>query len=536
MNKPLAFIKMKKVYDSSMRLLLLVALFFPHENATAEVAKCPFQMYRAIGRLFTGPAAIPEGFKRVGSRELLRVWSDANGDVQKAYDLLRARFGDYLLIDVPGLERTLVVHDRAAMVGALSDSGENYDKSYAQWRMIRGIADIPNLLTATGDTWARQNEAFGRLFNANALAEANFIDRADSVARPRLERLASSSSRPNPVNVDEFTRELTLDVFTRTVFGVQLSAERVRALSDAFLQADHLMGLELLNPMRAGLHELPALSRAQREGRAAINLIRDESRLILEEVRKLSPSERSPLFRQLFSYRHENGSPLSESELIQHIGLFIIAGYDSTAATLSVAIQAVANDPALARALRAELDPIFRSGAPITANAISDRAVPTLTAALNESLRLATPGHTYVRQAVRPASLVLQDGRRIPIEQGTHLVFPARAINHDERVWGRDHTGFLAGAFNHQRFMRENLRQRGITGVDTNSLAFGYGSRICVGRMLATTEIKLLLGRIIAQYDVAQVSGAPGLSSSAGSVIRRTGTDVHLAFHPRARQ
>ena len=106
--------------------------------------------------------------------------------------------------------------------------------------------------------------------------------------------------------------------------------------------------------------------------------------------------------------------------------------------------------------------------------------------------------------------ITLSDGTILP--KGICVASPAHAVNTDPRLWGD------AEVFDPWRF--EKLRASGSSDASqnsgkggndskwqyvtthTDSLNFGYGIHACPGRFFASNEIKLILGELLARYEI----------------------------------
>lgn len=53
----------------------------------------------------------------------------------------------------------------------------------------------------------------------------------------------------------------------------------------------------------------------------------------------------------------------------------------------------------------------------------------------------------------------------------------------------------------------ENLHKFMVGQTDPNNMSFGYGNQVCPGRYFAVGEIKLVLMRLLQEFDFASVKG-----------------------------
>lgn len=91
-------------------------------------------------------------------------------------------------------------------------------------------------------------------------------------------------------------------------------------------------------------------------------------------------------------------------------------------------------------------------------------------------------------QPIRTASGDLIDTLFVP--KGTIIRIPVIGINNSEALWGAD-----AAQFNPKRWLNESDDTAGARSAEIQGyrhlLTFGYGPRMCLGRIFAVMEIKV---------------------------------------------
>ncbi|KAL3662163.1 hypothetical protein V7S43_012963 [Phytophthora oleae] len=123
--------------------------------------------------------------------------------------------------------------------------------------------------------------------------------------------------------------------------------------------------------------------------------------------------------------------------------------------------------------------------------------LPYLDAVINENLRL-LPIFPYTsRQCIRDT--VFPDGTFIPA--GSVLGLPHYVMARLKSVWGENAAEFVP-----ERFLDPKTGDV-LDQPAAASAAFGAGPRICVGRRLATKEMKLLIACIVGRYHLDELPG-----------------------------
>ncbi|EFP13128.1 hypothetical protein CRE_07685 [Caenorhabditis remanei] len=174
---------------------------------------------------------------------------------------------------------------------------------------------------------------------------------------------------------------------------------------------------------------------------------------------------------------------LTKDEIISQCTLFIIAGFDTTALSLSFTTYLLTNHPEVQRKLQAELDRECKDSE-VTFDNLSK--LKYLECVMKETLRLyplASPANS--RTCMNDT--VIGDGIRV--EKGVHVVANTWAIHTDPKIWGDNANEFKPERWesppnSHQTF-----------------LSFGLGPRQCIGMRLAYMEEKMLLAHILRKYS-----------------------------------
>ncbi|KAJ9094242.1 hypothetical protein QFC21_006068 [Naganishia friedmannii] len=205
---------------------------------------------------------------------------------------------------------------------------------------------------------------------------------------------------------------------------------------------------------------------------------------------------------------------LSEPELRDEVLLFLAAGQETTARTLSWGMKMLARAPEVQKKLKKELTDAGLMEREMTYHDLLAEKVPYLEATANEILRLAGTAAGVSRIATRDTTVL---GKHIP--QGTTLYFPLTLIStlpmehlagDPNAVGARDAKwpGATLKMFEPERW----LNDEGVfdSSVGVQSLPFSAGQRGCFGKALAILELKTMLAKnnlaffldpIPAEYD-----------------------------------
>ncbi|RYP10382.1 hypothetical protein DL764_000716 [Monosporascus ibericus] len=181
--------------------------------------------------------------------------------------------------------------------------------------------------------------------------------------------------------------------------------------------------------------------------------------------------------------------------VIANLKIFLFAGHDTTAQTLSWVFYEVNKSPAVLARLRAEHDEVFgedtkRAKDILLQDHYKLSELRYTSAVIRETLRLHTPAGT-IRQA-SPGFQLVQDGTQWPTHDAVIQTVPA-AIHVHPDLWPRP-TDFIP-----ERFLVSD--GHALYPVKNAFRPFELGSTRCIGEELAMMEMKLALLFTVRELD-----------------------------------
>ena len=317
------------------------------------------------------------------------------------------------------------------------------------------------------------------------------------------EMVCSAWRDGDEIDLDAQCRTLTLRALGRSVLGLDVD-ERADAIAEPLRVATSYAVSRALRPLRA-----PAWmpTPARRHARAAAAVIRELADEILQACRA-DPDREAPLVQALITATDpETGQSLSDNEICDEMIIFLFAGHDTTATTLTYAVWALGSHPDLQERVRAEV-------AELGGRQLTPDDVPRLgftVRVLQEALRLCPPGPTGTRMATRDVAV---GGFRA--EAGTMLAFGRMAVQTDASLWD-DPLKFDPDRFSPERSAGRDRWQY---------LPFGGGPRSCIGDHFAMLEATLAVATIIRHAAIGSVEddfplAAPFTMVAAAPILAR---------------
>ncbi|KAF2732593.1 cytochrome P450 monooxygenase [Polyplosphaeria fusca] len=185
---------------------------------------------------------------------------------------------------------------------------------------------------------------------------------------------------------------------------------------------------------------------------------------------------------------------LKHNEIIANSGLFIIAGSETTATALSGLMARLIWNPECHTKLTTEIRSAFTNEEEITFNTIQNLSY--LNACIEEVLRIHPPVPAGPPRVVPPGGDFI-DGNWVP--GGVTVSVGAWATSHNPSHF-RDPDAFVP-----ERWIDGEYD----TDVKKGTQPFSLGPRNCIGRNLAYMEMRIVLARMLWNFDIISTDGAP---------------------------
>jgi cytochrome P450 len=314
----------------------------------------------------------------------------------------------------------------------------------------------------------RDRKLLGQPFNAGSMRAwgATMVE----VARAAGERWA----RGERFRMLETTQDITLDVIVRVVFGVEGKA-RIAWTREAVLGL-----IEALNPLvlifpklRRDFGGFGPWAKNQR-ARAALDALLAEE---IRERRRGEDERRKDVLSLMLRARYDDGSAMTETELVEQLRAILFAGHETTAVALAWAFQRLYQEPEHLGRVLLEIDALGDDPDP---DALA--SLPFLEAVCMEVLRMSPPVVDVARTTRAPFAL---GPYTIPPGEGVRaspLLLHARPELYPEP----------------ERFRPSRFLERKFSPFEY--IPFGGGARRCLGAAFAIYEMKVVLGTLLHRY------------------------------------
>jgi cytochrome P450 len=386
----------------------------------------------------------------------------------------------------------------------LVEDAPRYRKGDVLSRAFEGFAE-EGLVASEGEQWARDR----------ALVQPAFYrERVETYADAMVDEAVHAADEwtgAGAVRVDAASKELTLRIIARTMFGTDLTGRGavIRDAAEAILARTNPTNPSSFLPVWV---PTPANRRFVR----AMGDLKDAMTEMVAERRR-SDDAGEDLLSILVDAEYDDGTTMDRDTLQDHLVTFVFAGHETSALLLTWALWSLATHPEAQSTLQRALDDTLADhpdGRP-TAAAVRDcRALQNV---VDETLRRYPPAYNMFREPTEDVEIGPYE-----VPEGTTVTTPQWVVHRDPR-WYDDPEAWDPGRWTPA--MREALPEYA-------HYPFGGGPRSCIGNRFATLEAKLVLATLLSRFDVDAETEDVGVSFSA---TLQPDHPVYLTFTERER-
>jgi cytochrome P450 len=393
-------------------------------------------------------------------------------------DRCAQRFGDWFSVRVPGVTTFVFTSEPAAIRDVFIGDPEILQAGEAN-RPLGAFMGERSVLFLDGAAHLKERRLVTPAFHGERMR--NYTDTIRAAAVRAIESWQIGIEFP----IHPEMRAITFDVMIRAVFGLEDGRE-----------AAHIGGLLVrlfaLYTSRIGaLFALPAfqvdLGLLSPWG-CAMRINRElNTRLFAEFKRRRDEgaSGREDILSHLLAARDEAGAAMSDESLRDEMLTLVLAGHETTAATLAWVMNRLLSNPDIMKRARSEVRTVL-DGETLRATHIDQ--LRFLEAVVNETMRLDPVVPNVARLLKAPARI---GGRRLPADIA---VAPCIYLAHRRAdLWSDPER------FDPERFL--DARPAAST-----FFPFGGGSRRCIGAAFAMHQMKTVLAEILATVEIEAVA------------------------------
>ncbi len=379
-------------------------------------------------------------------------------------DQCRARFGDMFTLKIAGEGDWVLTCDPATIKQVFIGDPRLLHAGEAN-RILLPVLGPDSVLLLDDASHLRQRKLMLPAFHGERMQRYGAL--MAEVAATEIERWPLAEPYPLRPRM----QAMTLEIVLRAVFGVsegprmeELRSELRRLLD---VVTDPLRGIALL---ALGPERITRVSAFRRELERVNGPIYAE---IAERRTAADLAGREDIMSLLLQATHEDGSPMSDSELRDELVTLLVAGHETTANALSWAVERLSRHPTRMQRLTEEV----RAG-----------ENTYLQATIQETLRLRPVISIVLRRLQEPMEL---GGRLLPA--GASIVPSIHLVHRRADIYPEPNE------FRPERFIES---EGGRAPGTYTWIPFGGGIRRCLGAAFAQFEMEVVLRELILRRTV----------------------------------
>ncbi|MBO6511245.1 MAG: cytochrome P450 [Roseibium sp.] len=368
-----------------------------------------------------------------------------------------------------------------------------------------------SIFVSDGAKWRRQRAMIDPAFSKMRLTHA--FKAMQQAVDAYVERLHSSAERGEILSLDRIMSELTADIICRTVFSTSLNTQISRDVFDDFEVFER--GVAQVKIWRLIMDPAWTKVPQSEDVLAACKRIRHHLGGLIDTHTGADADRFDDIASAVISARDaETGEPFTRDELIDQLGVFFLAGHETTASALTWAFYMLAMCPEILARLRSEVDAVAE-GEELTYEAT--RSLTYTRAIFRETLRLYPPITFMPRVALKATRI-----GTYKVRKGALLMISPWTLHRHTRYWADP------DCFDPDRFMPDREKEV----LPGTYIPFGSGPHTCVGAGFAAIESALILGRLTRAFDFSPVE--TGGVRPAARLTTRPSQEIQVRVRSRS--
>jgi len=424
--------------------------------------------------------------------------------------------GPFYRINAMG-RQVVVIAERNAADSILRDRPAGFRRSQ-NTRTIMNELNIGGVITAEGDDWRKQRKLVMGGLSVEVIR--NFFPTMIFMTERLMRRWKVQLAEGRPVDLQRDLKAMALDIIVGLSMGHDIDAVDDE---EKHLQRNFDNMLRRLERRSASLFpywrylRMPvdhAVDKSSANVEKAVMQFVINARARMKEKPELYEKPTNML-EAMIAASETPGSNFTDQELISNAVLSVIGGEDTTANTLSWMMNLLAENPAAAAKLTAEVDAVL-GDEPLMRDWELMKQLPYLDAVHNEAQRLRSVAPLI--GVISNADCTVAD---LFIPKDTPIIVSTSAEGLDEAQFPDN------DLFQPERWIFE---QKPPKEDDPNRklFPFGGGARMCPGRFLALTEIKMVVSMVMRNFELEVDTKAPPVEQVMNFFVGPSAVPVRL--------
>lgn len=364
------------------------------------------------------------------------------------------------------------------------------------------------LLTSEGEYWFKQRRKIQPCFHKKRLM--NLVSLLDQVTDTFLQELDSNLVASTEMDICKKMQEVTCQVIAKAIFSTDLQKEESQRANKTISELQNFIIKMLRQPYLNWWFKLSGELKKQEQ-------LRDEWNAVIQSYiqnRRASKKQYDDFLQMLLEIRYEDGTGMTDEQLVDEINILFIAGHETSSTALSWTLYLLNQHPDALEKVREEAKQVLTDG-PITFEQLAQLQYNQQV--LEESMRLYPPLWGTNRIAIED-----DEFNGIQIKKGTTIAIYTYGVHHSPEHWEDPES------FNPQRFDKDQKKGRHKNAF----MPFGGGRRMCIGQHFGMMEMKMILAKMVQRYDMELVPNQAIKPIASMNLQAQNG--IHLRLTKRA--
>lgn len=389
------------------------------------------------------------------------------------------QYGDVVQLNLLGSLRMFLISHPDDVEYVLQKNQRNYIVKRPSLHLTAMMGN--GLTLSNGDLWLRQRRLMQPAFHRQK------IEGLAAITARRIAETIAQWGSGGQIDIASAMEQLSLNALLGAMFGSSIDPDATRRITRA---VEFVLGVA----GRGMFLEVPPFIPTP-ENLQVNKALNDLSQVILQLIdqrrRTVNENQSQDLLSLLLESQEDDLTGMSEQQLRDEVTAMLVAGYETTAVTMTWMFYLIAQHPEVEQKLRQEI-----------AAVVGDRAVtfhdlPNLHYAnmvILESMRNYAPFWAMTRETVADDEI-----------RGYHI--PAKSLIAVSPYVTHKHPKFWVepDKFDPERFNEERSSGRHRFAY----YPFGAGPRVCIGERQAMLIIQLTLVTVLQSYHMALVPEHP---------------------------
>ncbi|PIA81661.1 cytochrome P450 [Gaetbulibacter sp. 4G1] len=381
--------------------------------------------------------------------------------------------GDTFAIKSPFYGHIVLTREINIVKHILQKNHKTYHKSKIQTKYLSKYVGH-GLLTSSGDYWLKQRRLIQPAFHKEKLQ--NLV----SIINNAIETQVNLIEEGEFVDLYPIMNELAFEVVAKSLFNFSAEKQTLKRLQFIIEKLQLFIVKELRMPYKKLWYflkgDISYHMKLVKESRDIINTIIDQ--------RRNSDDEHDDLLDMLLHAKYEDGTTMSNEQLIDEILILFVAGHETTANALTFTLKLLAQNKKELKKVEDEINKAKKE---------SLTSLQTITqlnytkCCVEESLRLYPPAWITDRVNIEDDEI-----ENYVLKKGTIVGASIYELHRNKDYWSDSED------FKPERFLEKNRKQ-----ILQYYMPFGAGPRLCIGNNFAMYEMILAVNAIMKKFNVS---------------------------------